>query len=128
MAARAPVASPGGATVADTQPVKLLRLGPGLRPTAAAAEGCFISHPTGIWVTGVSSVLGDLRLLHIFTILFSFSFHLLSVACSSLTSKSSKFPLTFSLMSCVALSPSFCPSSATPLPASVKLPFIAQAS
>lgn len=127
MAARSPVASLGGATVADTQPVKLLWFGVELCPTAAAAEGCFISHLTGIWVTGVSTILGDLRPLYIFSILFSFSFNLLSVVYSSLSFKSSKFPLTFSLISCVALSPSFSPSSATPLLPSVKLPFIAQA-
>lgn len=125
MAARSPVASLSGATVADIQLVKLLWFGVELCPRAAAAEGCFISHLTGIWVTGVSTILGDLRPLYIFTILFSFS--LLSVVHSSLSFKSSKFPLTFSLISCVVLSPSFSPSCATPPLPSVKLPFIAQA-
>lgn len=121
VAARSPVAPLSGAAATDTRPVKPLWFGVELCPTAAAAEGRFISHLTGIWVTGVSTILGELRPLYIFIILFSF--HLHSVAHSSLSFKNPKFPVTFSLISWVPHSPSISPSSATLL-TSLKLPFI----
>lgn len=125
VAARSPIAPLGGAAATDTQPVKLLWFRVELCPTAAAAEGRPISHLTGIWVTGVNTLLGELRPLYIFTILFSVSFYLLSVVHSSLPSKSPKFPLTFSP---TALPHAFLPSpSTTPLLSSLNLHFIAQA-
>lgn len=124
VAARSPVAPLSGATATDTQPVKLLWFRVELCPTAAAAEGRLISHLTGIWVTGVNTLLGELRPLCIFTILFSVSFYLLLVVHSSLPSKSPKFPPTFSL---TALLHAFLPSpSTTPLLPSLNLHFIAQ--